>query len=98
MAQCHPESSSRPADTIVARPHYASRLRIVAIILYGGRMTDTSTLQWFQSHQTLVEVGGYLVDIQGYDAENLLYFFEKPWKYEAEWQEFLTWRSEQSGV
>lgn len=64
--------------------------------MYRGRMTDTDTLKWFQSWQTLVEVGGYLVEEKNFDAATLQYFYEKPYKYEDEWQEFLAWRAEQA--
>lgn len=60
-------------------------------------MTDMSDIKWFESHQTLVEVGGFLVHDKGVTAQELLDFFEKPWKYEDEWAESLAAREAGGG-
>lgn len=36
---------------------------------------------WYIDHSNLLKVGHYLVDEEGVTAEELLYFFEKPWKW-----------------
>lgn len=51
------------------------------------------TLQWFQSHQTLVEVAGWMAETYQFDTPvDVVYFFEKPWKYEDEWREYIIQR------
>jgi hypothetical protein len=45
-------------------------------------------LEWYQEHDNLIALGTYLVDDLLFPARDLLYFFEKPWKYETEWIAF----------
>lgn len=44
------------------------------------------TAPWFSHHDNLITLGRVLVD-EGMTAEELLYFFEKPWKWEEKWEE-----------
>jgi len=48
----------------------------------------TIELKWWQTHENLVSLGEWLVENEGYDARNLLHFFEKPWHYDDEWANY----------
>lgn len=46
--------------------------------------------KWFQSHDTLLALATWLVDRSEFENQSdLLYFWEKPWKWETEYQEYL---------
>jgi hypothetical protein len=50
-------------------------------------------LKWFQSHQALIELAYWLNDRGDLtDVANVLYFFEKPWKYQEEWEAYVAER------
>lgn len=44
---------------------------------------------WYNNHENLVELATYL-NTKGdlSSADDMLYFFEKPWKWENEWNEY----------
>lgn len=42
--------------------------------------------KWYDNRSHLLELGQYLVDVEGYDAQRLLDYFEKPWNYEEEFK------------
>jgi hypothetical protein len=46
--------------------------------------------KWYESHQTLVEFGYWLVG-NAYitDILEVLYYFEKPWKWQSEYDEYI---------
>ena len=49
-------------------------------------MTDFSPA-WITDHDNLVGLAGVLVDAGTLDtARDVVYFFEKPWKYHNEWR------------
>lgn len=41
--------------------------------------------RWFENRDNIVLVAEFLVRDRGVSAEDLLYFIEKPWKYEDEY-------------
>lgn len=43
---------------------------------------------WHESHDNLCAMAHHLLDSHDFDARQLLYFFEKPWKWDAEWREY----------
>jgi len=48
-------------------------------------------INWYNNHENLVELATYL-NTKGdlSSADDMLYFFEKPWKWENEWNEYQT--------
>lgn len=52
------------------------------------------TEAWYEIHGNLLRVGRHLVDVEGMTAEELLYFFEKPWK----WSDTYALVTEQANV
>lgn len=44
--------------------------------------------KWYENHYNLLKLGRVLVD-DGLDAEELLYFFEKPHKWTDRWCEVI---------
>ena len=47
---------------------------------------------WYENKDNLMVLARYLHEIGQWDGKegvsNLLYYFQKPWKYDEEWQEF----------
>lgn len=51
-------------------------------------MNDST--KWFQSNDTLLALAHWLVDRNEFETQSdLLYFWEKPWKWEPEYEEYL---------
>ena len=44
--------------------------------------------EWFYSYDNVLELGTYLTEQLGWTTEELLSFFEKPWKWSDEWDEY----------
>ena len=49
------------------------------------RNMHTATTEWWRDHANIIALGHYLVDIEGFDVNAILDFFEKPWHYVDEW-------------
>ncbi len=51
---------------------------------------------WYNNHENLVELATYL-NTKGdlSSADDMLYFFEKPWKWELEWNEYQNIQKEE---
>ena len=49
-------------------------------------------IMWYENKDNLMLLARHLQDIGQWDGNkgvsNLLYYFQKPWKYDDEWQEF----------
>lgn len=45
-----------------------------------------TTLKWFEIYRNVTALGRYLVE-QGVNAKELQAFYEKPWKYDDEWEQ-----------
>jgi len=48
-----------------------------------------SDSQWYEYHENLVRLAYYLHGQAGWNTDDILYFFEKPWKYTNEWNEMI---------
>jgi len=44
-------------------------------------------LSWLDNHGNIVSLARYLAEEKGYSMDNLLYFIEKPYKYDDEYKE-----------
>lgn len=49
-------------------------------------MTVELLKEWHCCHDNLTTLARHLIDEEGYDAEQMLRFFEKPWKWTEEWE------------
>lgn len=60
-------------------------------------MPNIERLPWFANHNNLLTLANWLHHEHGdlQTATQVLYFFEKPWKWETEWGEFQAWRQQQ---
>lgn len=45
---------------------------------------EWATGEWWEDHDNLILTSRWMAD-NGYDASDLAYFIEKPWKYEDEY-------------
>lgn len=45
--------------------------------------------KWWEIHENVYTFARHLVEIEDMDIENLLYFIEKPWKWDPEYQEYM---------
>ncbi len=43
--------------------------------------------EWLNDYSKILSVGSFLVEVKGYKASDLLYFFEKPHKFDMEYKE-----------
>lgn len=50
---------------------------------------------WYECYANVLQLGHWLTD-KGFfdDLESLLYYFSKPWKYENEWLQLLSEKSD----
>jgi hypothetical protein len=49
-------------------------------------MFKTQEPHWSDDHSNIVLTASYLVYSEGFSAENLFHFIEKPWHYDAEYE------------
>lgn len=49
---------------------------------------------WYAYRANIIALAHHLVDYQDLTREDLLYYFEKPWKYGPEWEAFLASQKE----
>ena len=58
------------------------------LVLCGGiEMTDTRKAEWLDDYGNIISLADFLVEVKGFDTENLLYFIEKPYKFNDEYKE-----------
>lgn len=43
--------------------------------------------RWFDDYRVILQVGRYLVNHEGFSADELLSYFEKPWKWDDAYQQ-----------
>ena len=46
-------------------------------------------MNWYENHDEILRLATWLVHHDGTNTEELLYYLEKPWKYETERNEML---------
>ena len=52
-------------------------------------MSNTDTPLWYSSHESLVNLAQHLLDAgELQTGEDMLAYFEKPWKWQAEWDSY----------
>ena len=42
---------------------------------------------WLGDYGNIISLANFLVEVKGFDTENLLYFIEKPYKFDNEYKE-----------
>lgn len=52
------------------------------------RTGNNSAVPWYGDYSNIVRLARHLKDA-GDDAETIIYFLEKPWKYTQEWEALL---------
>lgn len=45
-------------------------------------------VSWYENPENLLEFTEYLIDIEGFTAKEIWAVFEKPWKWDNEYEEF----------
>ena len=50
-------------------------------------MTGTRKAEWLDDYDNIISLANFLVEVKGFDTENLLYFIEKPYKFNDEYKE-----------
>lgn len=50
-------------------------------------MSLHDTTDWWHDRTNQLSLGGWLIENKGFNADELLNFFEKPWNYTDEWDE-----------
>ena len=43
--------------------------------------------KWLGDYSNIISLANFLVEVKGFDIENLLYFIEKPYKFNDEYKE-----------
>ena len=43
--------------------------------------------KWLGDYSNIISLANFLVEVKGFDTENLLYFIEKPYKFNDEYKE-----------
>jgi hypothetical protein len=75
----HPESDHDTEEAAAERTAW----------LNGARPMDhrpSRPANWHDDYDNVVLLGRHLCDHEGYDAKQLQHFYEKPWKWGAEWK------------
>jgi hypothetical protein len=49
------------------------------------------TANWYETHEELVAFGRVLADALDFDTNDVLDYFEKPWKWSSEYQAWMGW-------
>jgi hypothetical protein len=44
-------------------------------------------MRWFDVYDDVLRLGRYLVEVFGYDGHHLQAFYEKPWRYDDEYEQ-----------
>lgn len=58
-------------------------------------MTETD-IEWWKVHSNIVELAEWMHENWRFDTvTDVIYFFDKPWKYEDEWNEYQSTEREQ---
>ena len=52
-------------------------------------MNTTVEKYWYASLDNLSKLAKYIVNKDGQESLDIVYFLEKPWKWENEWKEYL---------
>lgn len=54
-----------------------------------GRQVGTITQgdPWYSDYRNIVELADWMVHAEGYTAEQLLWFIERPYRYTEEWNQ-----------
>jgi len=50
-------------------------------------MTGTRKAEWLDDYGNIISLANFLVEVKDFDRENLLYFIEKPYKFNDEYKE-----------
>jgi hypothetical protein len=59
-------------------------------VLIAPISISTEPRKWFENYDNVLVLGNWLVDnCDIYKCEDLLHYFEKPWKWEAEWEAMI---------
>lgn len=54
------------------------------------------TDRWYYDRQNVLELGRWLVDIDYFiEIDQVISFFEKPWKFDDEWNAIMAWSQSQ---
>ena len=53
----------------------------------GSEMTGTRKAEWLDDYGNIISLANFLVEVKDFDRENLLYFIEKPYKFNDEYKE-----------
>ncbi len=51
------------------------------------RMKMSEEDKWLGDYGNIISLANFLVEVKGFDTENLLYFIEKPYKFDNEYKE-----------
>ena len=57
------------------------------MVIGGIEMTGTQKAEWLDDYGNIISLANFLVEVKGFDRENLLYFIEKPYKFNDEYKE-----------
>lgn len=60
---------------------------LIRVIIACTPHSVKGTSMWTDDHENICLTAKYLVRTEGYSAEDLLNFIEKPWRYENEYNE-----------
>ena len=52
-------------------------------------MTGTRKAEWLNDYDNIISLANFLVEVRGFDTEKLLYFIEKPYKFNDEFKQML---------
>tara|TARA_R100000808_G_scaffold9592_1_gene26191 strand:+ start:658 stop:864 length:207 start_codon:yes stop_codon:yes gene_type:complete len=48
--------------------------------------------EWLEDYGNIISLANFLVEVKGFNIENLLYFIEKPYKFDDEYKEMIYYR------
>ena len=51
--------------------------------------------EWYEYPDSVLALARFLVDEEDWSAKQVIWFFEKPWKWSDKWQEFQEWSAEE---